>query len=80
MSFSCKEAISSLKWFYGSAKMLQREITPLTIRIARVFDAFSSISILATIFGNGISREKFNHSCSPNYFGKMVKGLRCVTL
>ncbi|KAK9166618.1 hypothetical protein Scep_001809 [Stephania cephalantha] len=74
MSFSrSKEAISSPKWFYGSAKMLQREITPLTIRIARVFDAFSSISILATIFGNGYRVN--STTLAPPTTGKMVKGL-----
>ncbi|KAK9143945.1 hypothetical protein Syun_013345 [Stephania yunnanensis] len=40
----------------------------------RVFDAFSSISILATIFGNGILPE-IQATLAPPTTGKMVKGL-----
>ncbi|KAK9103829.1 hypothetical protein Sjap_021083 [Stephania japonica] len=40
----------------------------------RVFDAFSSISILAAIFGNGILPE-IQATLAPPTTGKMVKGL-----
>ncbi|XP_030501785.2 probable GABA transporter 2 [Cannabis sativa] len=47
---------------------------------ARVFSAFSSISILAAIFGNGILPE-IQATLAPPATGKMVKGLvMCYTV
>ncbi|KAE8056023.1 hypothetical protein FH972_012826 [Carpinus fangiana] len=52
----------------------QREYSLESSKLARVFSAFTSISIFAAIFGNGILPE-IQATLAPPAAGKMVKGL-----
>ncbi|XP_062146592.1 probable GABA transporter 2 [Alnus glutinosa] len=51
-----------------------REYSLESSKLARVFSAFTSISILAAVFGNGILPE-IQATLAPPATGKMVKGL-----